>query len=203
MAGWKRRILGFTVISVGVCAALPFRNATTSTPTHTRKPVESPGAATSLDELTLQLTIPATPVGAPTPVRQQQPISDMATTKPAPQPQEVRRDELQVPPTISSAFEPLGATFPVATSESTQTKNYDEPDRLHRIADGDTLEALAERYLGDRDQWRTIFEANGALLTDREILPIGKEIKIPHAPSLSPDDDDHLVPIPPGLLIRE
>jgi len=203
MAGWKRRILGFTVISVGVCAALPFRNEAIKTPIDTRDAVEFPGAATSPDELTLQLTIPTTPVGAPTPVRRQHPISALAETKPAPQPQEVRRDELQAPPSISSAFEPLGAAFPVATGEATQMKNYDEPERLHRIADGDTLEALAARYLGNRDQWRTIFEANDALLTDREILPIGKEIKIPHAPSPSPDDDDHLVPIPPGLLISE
>ncbi len=203
MAGWKRRILGIAVISAGVCAALPFRNDAINAPINSRATSEFPGTATSRDELTLQLTIPAAPVAAPEPVGRQQPITTGAESMPAPQPQEVRRDELQAPPTIASAFEPLAATFPIATEKTTRTTNDDLPERTHRIADGDTLEALAERYLGHRDQWQTIFEANDGVLTDRDVLPIGKEIKIPYAPTPSrDDDDDHLVPIPPGLLNR-
>lgn len=203
MAGWKRRLLGIAVISAGVCAALPFRNDAINAPINSHATTEFSGKATSRDELTLQLTIPTAPVAAPELAARQQPISTGAETMPAPQPQEVRRDELHAPPTIASAFEPLVTTFPVATEKTARTTNDDLPERRHRIADGDTLEALAERYLGHRDQWRTILEANDGVLTDRDILPIGKEIKIPHVPTPSrDDDDDHLVPIPPGLLNR-
>lgn len=80
----------------------------------------------------------------------------------------------------------------------------DEAEQRHRIADGDTLEAIAERYLGSPSRWQVILEANGELLTDRNILPIGQEIRIPHVRDPSPTSpDDHLVPIPPGLLGRE
>jgi len=227
MAGLKRRMLGIAVISAGVCAALPFRNEAVNAPADPRAAVEFPDAAAVRDELTLQLTIPTTPVADPITVSGQQATPAVAEKKPTPQPQELRRDELQAPPKIASAFQPLVAAFPAAKEEATTT-NFDKPEQRHRIADGDTLDALAERYLGNRNQWRSIYEANDGLLSDRDILPIGKEINIPHVPTPSravvrwpskaigpPDstaleghrteryDDDHLVPIPPGLLNRE
>jgi nucleoid-associated protein YgaU len=203
MAGLKRRILGITVISAGACAALPFRNEPLTAPVDTREAVQFPAAASSQNELTLQLTIPATPVPDATTVGNQHLVSVVAKTNPGPPPQEVRRDGLQAPPSIASAFEPLVTLFPVATEETTTTIR-DAPERRHRIADGDTLEALAERYLGNRNQWRLIFEANDGVLTDRNILPIGKEIQIPQTRTPSRDDaEDHLVPIPRGLLSRE
>lgn len=199
MAGWKRRILGIAVISAGVCAALPFRNDTANAPIGAPNVAEFHGPAKFRDELTLQLTIPTGPVAAPAAAHGQPPVSTVPGTMPAPQPQEVRRDELQAPPSIASAFEPLATTVPITTDETPQAKDDERPERRHRIADGDTLEALAERYLGGRDRWRSIYEANRVLLRDRDILPIGQEIKIPHAP-LPSRDDDHLVPIPLGLL---
>ena len=204
MASWKRRILGVAVISAGACAALPFRNAAVNAPSDVHNAAESPGAVTPRNELTLQLTIPTTPVAVPTNQGEREAQSAAAKTMPAPQPQEVRRDELQAPPSIAAAFQPLAATSPAATEEATPTTNTDEPQQRHRIADGDTLEAIAEHYLGNRDQWLSIFEANDGLLTDRNILPIGKEILIPQVRRPSHDDtDDHLVPIPVGLLNSE
>jgi nucleoid-associated protein YgaU len=61
----------------------------------------------------------------------------------------------------------------------------DEAVRIHKVVDGDSLGSLAERYLGGRDRWREIFEANDrtripeAALTDPEALPIGAELRIP------------------------
>ena len=208
MAGLKRRILGITVISVGVCAALPFRNRPSGEPVDRGEAVEFPAAAASQNELTLQLTMPSTADAAPATARQ--PFPNIATTRPAPQPQEVRREELQAPPSIASAFQPLIATipvttFPVATAEAIPATRRAQPPRRHRIGDGDTLAALAERYLGNRDQWRSIWQANNGLLTDPNILPIGQELLIPQIrhPSRNDNADDHLVPIPPGLLSRE
>jgi len=49
----------------------------------------------------------------------------------------------------------------------------------HRIVDGDTLEGLAQRYLGSADRAREIFDANRCVLADPKLLPIGAELKIP------------------------
>lgn len=51
--------------------------------------------------------------------------------------------------------------------------------RTHAVRAGDTLENLAARYLGSPDRWRTLYEANSALLaTDRTLRP-GMELVIP------------------------
>lgn len=49
----------------------------------------------------------------------------------------------------------------------------------HRIADGDTLATLAERYLGDARRAGELFEANRDVLADPEVLPVGAELRIP------------------------
>lgn len=51
--------------------------------------------------------------------------------------------------------------------------------RTHRIADGDDLKSLAERYLGDAARAAEIYEANRHVLIDPEVLPIGVELAIP------------------------
>lgn len=51
--------------------------------------------------------------------------------------------------------------------------------RTHKIVDGDTLPALAERYLGSAARAGEIFTANRDVLLDPELLPIGAELKIP------------------------
>jgi hypothetical protein len=53
------------------------------------------------------------------------------------------------------------------------------PRQTHRIADGDTLRGLAERYLGSADRHAEIYEANRELLSNPDILPIGAKLKIP------------------------
>ncbi len=49
----------------------------------------------------------------------------------------------------------------------------------HKIIDGDTLPALAARYLGDAGRAGEIFEANRNVLASPDILPLGRELKIP------------------------
>lgn len=51
--------------------------------------------------------------------------------------------------------------------------------RMHLIADGDTLDRLAERYLQDPARAREIFELNQDVLRDPNLLPIGKPLRIP------------------------
>jgi len=49
----------------------------------------------------------------------------------------------------------------------------------HTIVDGDTLEDLAQRYLGSADRHLEIFEANRDVLSSPSVLPIGKHLRIP------------------------
>jgi phage tail protein X len=55
----------------------------------------------------------------------------------------------------------------------------DLPPRTHKIVDGDTLESLADRYLGSADRSLEIYEANRDVLPTSKLLPIGVELKIP------------------------
>jgi len=73
--------------------------------------------------------------------------------------------------------------------------------QTHRVADGDTLEALARRYLGSADRAMEIYQANREVLTRPDILPIGAALKIPASgspmgSSSEPIGPESLVPIP-------
>jgi nucleoid-associated protein YgaU len=52
--------------------------------------------------------------------------------------------------------------------------------RIYRIRDGDTLMRIAERYLGDSRRWPEILA--GDVLRDPELVPVGKELRIPSTP---------------------
>jgi hypothetical protein len=51
--------------------------------------------------------------------------------------------------------------------------------RTHIVADGDSLERLASRYLSDPQRSREIYELNRDVLSAPDLLPIGAELKIP------------------------
>lgn len=51
--------------------------------------------------------------------------------------------------------------------------------REHKIEDGDTLEQMAARYLGDPARANEIYELNQNILTSKEELPIGLILRIP------------------------
>jgi nucleoid-associated protein YgaU len=53
----------------------------------------------------------------------------------------------------------------------------------HKIIDGDTLPSLAQKYLGAKDRYLEIFELNRDILKSPDLLPIGKQLKIPARPS--------------------
>lgn len=51
--------------------------------------------------------------------------------------------------------------------------------KVHYLRDGDTLEALAERFLGNRERAVEIYEANRGTILRPDLLPVGKAITIP------------------------
>ncbi len=77
--------------------------------------------------------------------------------------------------------------------------------RTHKIVDGDTLDGLAKRYLGDPARAGEIFETNRHLLSDPNALPIGVELTIPSGQSSpgkadGPFLDKPLVPVVPVVV---
>ncbi|MBA4106777.1 MAG: hypothetical protein C0485_13560 [Pirellula sp.] len=52
-------------------------------------------------------------------------------------------------------------------------------ERSYIIQEGDSLERLAQRYLGDQGRAVEIFDLNRQVLENPHILPIGTELKIP------------------------
>lgn len=79
----------------------------------------------------------------------------------------------------------------------------------HKIVDGDTLTALAERYLGSSQRWAELFEHNRAVLKSPDLLPIGRILQIPAAtaapkivsPQLEPVPE--MTPLPRGAFQRD
>ena len=52
-------------------------------------------------------------------------------------------------------------------------------ERIHIVHDGDTLERLARRYLGDESRALEIFDLNRGTLENPHWLPIGAELRLP------------------------
>jgi nucleoid-associated protein YgaU len=64
----------------------------------------------------------------------------------------------------------------------------EETARTHTVVDGDTLAALAERYLGSASRALEIYNANRDVLSDPKLLPIGVELKLPPRASRAAPD---------------
>jgi nucleoid-associated protein YgaU len=98
-------------------------------------------------------------------------------------------DRPEAPPPLASDFPQTDRQANARWGQSLESMlptamPADQPT-THRIIDGDTLPALAQRYLGSAARAGEIFEANRGVLLDPELLPIGVELKIPSRP-LSP-----------------
>lgn len=53
------------------------------------------------------------------------------------------------------------------------------PNRVHVVHNGDTLERLAERYLGDATRSLELFDLNRGVLENPHLLQLGTELQIP------------------------
>lgn len=131
-----------------------------------------------------------------------------------------RNSPPDLPPSYQRTFSPFGTlrTEPEEEPESDEpvARVANRPDDSeivvdaplapvplqHKIADGDTLSKLAQRYLGSADRYLEIYTLNRDVLSSPDLLPIGATIKIPRgAPAASPASDElKLMPIPPGAL---
>ena len=177
------------VLGAGVLAAWPYRQHALPSP--------SPRASVPLD-LTLRqadVALAGSPPGDDSPAPgldltdpsgHQKPIQPAAFSVSRP-----NLEDLGPPPDMPITFSPAALGAPPAEFVPRPRPPQGWPDkqllpRSYRLRDGDTLEDLAERFLGTRTRAVEIFEANRALLSTPDLLPIGTTITIP--PRVSADD---------------
>jgi nucleoid-associated protein YgaU len=169
-----RVVLSMGIVTGGTVLALLFR--------HPSPPIGTPVPETG-QTLVLRGTIAAEPAAAVSP--SPPPIPE-PTPAVAPLPPRASLATNEPPPLLARSYpEPVplsasgwGATIglgPFGPAYQTQLP------RSHTIVDGDTLPALAERYLGSADRALEIYAANKNLLPGPDVLPIGVELQIPLA----------------------
>jgi nucleoid-associated protein YgaU len=113
-------------------------------------------------------------------------------TSPAIPPPPAESQPVSVAPTVeeSSADRPVWRPVPIVRADRPDVVPAPEPrrqPRYHQLVPGDTLYGLAERYLGDPEQYRLLFEVNRAILDEPDRLPVGMRILIPEtAPADEP-----------------
>ena len=79
------------------------------------------------------------------------------------------------------------APLPLEGSTAASTPS----ERTYIVQNGDSLERLAQRYLGDEARAIEIFDLNRQVLENPHILPLGTELKIPL------HDDSDVAPVAP------
>jgi nucleoid-associated protein YgaU len=125
------------------------------------------------------------PGDAPMPMGHREKCSEVSKIAPGMSSALAELDRKVFPITDAPAKPPSGTQTPTSTSRSTSSANkvplveIDSRVRSHCVADGDTLVRLAERYLGSADRSRELFEYNRDVLSSPNVLPIGKELRIP------------------------
>ena len=86
-------------------------------------------------------------------------------------------------PEHNKAWKPSSENQPLRV----KSPRLDRPRTVqrHRVKKGDTLSALATRYLGSGTRFRDLFEANREILNDPNDLRVGMELVIPDANAIA------------------
>lgn len=112
---------------------------------------------------------PATSVA----VSESAPIASPAPTRPP----IIQRTNPPTLPTELGAEGSPSTSLEITTTPTAPSRAPEATD--HVIHNGDTLERLARRYLGDESRALEIFQLNRDVLNNPHILPIGVELRIP------------------------
>ena len=175
-----RVLIVVVLVAAGFCAAWPFRrrDRAAAVPPPARQLID---VALRRPDVALEMS----------PVSEHSPASNLANGHQPGEPGEylvhqARRPDLESlapPPTLAKDFGPLAADL-AAGRRQWQPVRMKLPlsqaaMRRHRLTDGDSLESLAQRYLGDSRRAGEIFELNREILPAADLLPLGKIIRIP------------------------
>ncbi len=60
-----------------------------------------------------------------------------------------------------------------------EVKDQYDATQYHEVEKGDTLWKIAEKYYGDGNLYKDIFEANKDILKDPNMIKIGQKLRIP------------------------
>jgi nucleoid-associated protein YgaU len=166
------------ILSAGLSLAWPFRAASESLAQSSAPPaVAAPDLALRADAV--QVAFQAPGQTAPTVKIVQSPKRQAAkAVAPAPTTQMAPAAKFAgEPPELPSHF----TAIEQSANPLRRTMVAPSPPqfREHSLVDGDTLQRLAQRYLGDANRWPEIQVANSRLLANPDVLPIGKTIRIP------------------------
>ena len=100
-------------------------------------------------------------------------------------PAKAARDPFADAPTPSaetSASPPIYSTISGGAGDARPSLEVADPrQRIHVVHQGDSLDRLAKRYLGDEARALEIFDLNREVLENPHLLPIGAELQIPVA----------------------
>jgi nucleoid-associated protein YgaU len=152
--------------------------------------------ATKTQPLVLRETPPPADVQI---VRPDAPTAEIQPTLLAPPPRGVVESDrteaewarLAPPPMMARTFPNLPVRSAAESEPGLQIAfNRDRRplERFHRVRDGDTLEKLAERYLGDRSRWHEIYQCNSRVIERPDLLPLGTRLRIPPKHARGPQD---------------
>lgn len=162
-----RLLIVLGILVAGLCAAWPFRQDPPAAP-------QPPPAAISPNLLPRgrDVTLEAAPPG------EASPAVDLAEYSPAPvrtASVTIERPDLSLlapPPAMPAAFDPAEPVVPQSLPPRAAIRTY-------RLRDGDTLEWVAQRFLGAPSRADELFELNRDVLARADLLPVGVTIKIP------------------------
>ncbi|MEE2990175.1 MAG: hypothetical protein VX715_06145 [Planctomycetota bacterium] len=176
MLSRRRWMVGLGILIAGCCAAIPFQ----------RQASMDHGPSERLTRSSPQLWLAATESDPTSPPSQG--IEDHHRIESLrlriPSPVTAPRRPVQQVPSIDDRYpivtgEPDQETRQVSSSQSQQHETASDRYHHHRIQDGDTLRNLAEQYLGNADLAASIYDANRSILASPDLLPLGRQLRIP------------------------
>jgi nucleoid-associated protein YgaU len=197
----KRKLLTAScILGLGFVLAWPFRRPVDQNgyqPLPEDRPSEPLRASNGDPIVAAPIREPATNVAQPMAPTVAHMASTTETATPSSTPDKLAGFDLANHPALAELPNQLGeANSSVPMTESTTKPAYttigeqldNEPqgswrdEVLHIVANGDTLEKMAERYLNDAGRAMEIFDMNRDQLNNPHLLPIGVELRVPVSP---------------------
>jgi nucleoid-associated protein YgaU len=168
------------LLIVGACAALPFARPSPLARQSAMAEVETPAARLALPQIAVETSddaISPVPAGEIVPASWHQPTPIVLPPDGAPLPSLPHEPLLRT--TVRDAASRIHEPDFAAIEPAAPVRAKTPARRKHRIADGDSLELIALRYLGEKERAQEIAALNRDVLSDPSLLPVGREIVIP------------------------
>jgi nucleoid-associated protein YgaU len=164
----------------GACAALPFARPSPLAQQTASAEAKAPAARLALPQIAVEgddEAVSPVPSGDIVPASWHQPTPIVLPPDGVPLPSLPHEPLLRttIRDAASRIHQPDFAAIEPAPSSHAKTPAR----RKHRIADGDSLELIALRYLGEKERAAEIAALNRDVFSDPSLLPVGREIVIP------------------------